>query len=204
MTLISDKEAESCIRNGITLSKSFERLKNAVNSDLNDSIKNFSKNLEEANIPLLVKIELRREFAQFKKNYIQECNAKTQKEINDAIEMIDNYFSSHNNSYVIKLLPYNDNTKVLSKCVEHVKSQKNKACFIAILSDNSSSVKFQCYVPKEFFNDGKTAKDWAKLFSDKVNGRFGGKDEMVSGSGSNVNSCIEALGLIEEFAMMRL
>lgn len=71
-----------------------------------------------------------------------------------------------------------------------------------MLCEDPPSIKFHCYLPRDLSSGNKSAEDWADTFNGPVNGKWGGRDPMASGSGANIDGVDEALALAEEFAKL--
>lgn len=179
-------------------------LKRLEGQDLATSLKFISKELEQAQLPVVAKNKLRDEFAEIKKKYDEADKLRKNLESKEAIELVKQAFENDPKMEIfVGIVNSTGNTKALSQAIQHVKTTDKAALLIAV--DNvGGKVSHQCVVPQSFVDKGLKANEWAGVVMEKVGGKKGGNDTSAQGMGDLVSKVDEAVKVAIDFGKLRI
>ncbi|CAG8798727.1 37010_t:CDS:2, partial [Racocetra persica] len=175
---VTGEEAQQAIKVADEFRIKIDNISKLQGAELDSVLKLVSKELDASNISSLKKSEY---------------------------HIINNHFEKNPDSlYIIKLLDVGSNTKAIAGGISHCKANlKDKAAYLFSIDETSSRVAHSCIVGKSLIDKGLKAVDWAKIVSESVGGKSGGKDDAAQGSGTNVGEIDNALKVAEQFAKLQ-
>jgi alanyl-tRNA synthetase len=179
-------------------------LKTLEGQDLCSSLKSVSKELEQAQLPVVTKNQLRDEFSEIKKKYDDADKLRKTLESKEAVELIKKAFEDDPKMEIyVGVVNKTGNTKALSQAIQHVKTTDKAALLIAV-DTVGGKVSHQCVVPQSFVEKGLKANEWAGVVMEKVGGKKGGNDTSAQGMGDLVSNVEEAVKLAIDFGKLKI
>ncbi|CAG8612833.1 13378_t:CDS:2, partial [Racocetra fulgida] len=140
---------------------------------------------------------------------IRRIVAVTGEEAQQAIKVADEFRIKIDNISKLQGAELDSALKLVSKELDASnisslkKSEYHKAAYLFSIDETSSRVAHSCIVGKSLIDKGLKAVDWAKVVSESVGGKSGGKDDAAQGSGTNVGEIDNALKVAEQFAKLQ-
>ncbi|CAG8472517.1 17535_t:CDS:10 [Acaulospora colombiana] len=215
---VTGEEAQQAHRLAEEFKINFDNISKLKGVELDAALKQILKELDASNISALKKAEFRLNHEKLKKAFIDADRAQKAAQAKEAcstnfrdlsfhiIDLINNHFEKNPESpYLIKLVDVGSNTKAMASAISHVKTNlKDKATYLFTIDESSNRVSHSCIVGKPLIEKGLKANDWAKVVSESVGGKSGGKEDAAQGSGNNVDKVDDALRVAEKFAELQL
>ncbi|CAG8606538.1 7151_t:CDS:10 [Cetraspora pellucida] len=203
---VTGEEAQQAIRVADEFRIKIDNISKLQGVELDSALKQVSKELDASNISSLKKSEYRETLNELRKVFNDSDRAKKAAQTKEVIDIINSYFEKNPESpYIIKLLDVGSNTKAIAGGISHCKANlKDKAAYLFSIDETSSRVAHSCIVGKPLVDKGLKAADWAKVVSESVGGKSGGKDDAAQGSGTNASEIDNALKVAEQFAKLQL
>lgn len=88
--------------------------------------------------------------------------------------------------------------QALSQALAHVKGLGDKNAMLFAV--DGAKVSHQCVVSKAFVEKGFKASEWARVVSEIVGGKSGGKDDSAQGAGTELSRLQDACHKASEYA----
>ncbi|CAG8566504.1 3994_t:CDS:10 [Ambispora leptoticha] len=203
---VTGEEAQQAHRQAQEFELKFQHLQRLEGLELDDAIKEVSKELDASSISAVRKAEFRDTLNVLRKKFADADKALKAAQTKEVVDSINTYFSENPNvNFIIKQLNIGSNAKAIAAAITQAKqNHPDKAAYLFAIDDISNRVSHSCVVGKPLIARGLKAGDWAKAVSEKIGGKSGGKDESAQGSGINVEKIDEALKVAEQFAQLKL
>ncbi|CAG8545966.1 2316_t:CDS:10 [Diversispora eburnea] len=192
---VTGEEAQQALRREEEFQIKFDNLLKLQGNELDASLKQISKELDASSISALKKSEFRTKHEKIKKTFIEADRAQKAAQAKLVY-----------NPYFVHLLNSESNTtKAISTAISHCKTNlKDKATYLFTIDESTNRVSHNCVVGRPLIEKGLKANDWAKVVSEKIGGKSGGKADAAQGSGTEISKIDDALRVAEQFAKLRL
>ena len=212
---VTGDEALKAEKNAARLNNQFKIMEDSIASGLKQNedlsiitgfskdIASFTKEIDNANIGSVAKVDLRDKNAKLKKTVdAQAKKIKTAKEAN-CTKLVDQAAENPGSYVILRLDDAFANGKVLSNCMNKFKKSQPEVPIMLISSDSDAGrVQVSCQVPKSQLSK-IDAKSWVSQTSDLIKGKGGGKDVNAMASGTDTSRVEEAIEMAEKFAQLK-
>jgi alanyl-tRNA synthetase len=154
--------------------------------------------LNQADIAVLRKAELKDKLAKSRKAFDDENKAREKVASKAATDDLNKFFKANSNSPgYFKVLEVGGNTRVLQTIATAAKSL-GKPIYIFSVDTEEGKVVHVNYVPKGMVSKEFDARIWASKVAEVLGGKAGGKEEFSQGVGVNVDKVQEAMSVAEK------
>ncbi|KIJ31275.1 hypothetical protein M422DRAFT_76648 [Sphaerobolus stellatus SS14] len=195
---VTGNEAHEVNRIADELNKTFDLIEKKSGKEKDAALKAFALQLNQADISVLRKAELRDKLAKSRKAFDDENKAREKAAIKVATDELITFYKENPNAAVwVKLLEVGGNARVLQSIATQAKSL-GKPIYIFSVDIEEGKVVHVNYVPKTMITKEFDAKIWAGKVAEVLGGKAGGKDELSQGVGVNVDRLQEALSVAEK------
>ncbi|KAL5507592.1 ALA1 [Sanghuangporus vaninii] len=203
ITAVTGHEAADVTRQAKTLTATLDKIEKVTGKEKDAMLKTFQIELNQADISVLKKSELRDRLTAIRKAFDKQTKEREQSLQKAATQSLTDYFTtiSPNSSVYISLISVDGNAKMLQSILAQAR-KLNKAAYLFSIDTEAEGGKGKVvhanYLPEAFRKDGFNAKVWANAVSEVLGGKAGGKDEGAQGVGVNVDKVDEALNVAKE------
>jgi len=163
---------------------------------LEAEIQSLSRDVDEAVLPALGKIELRERIAGMQERIKQQKKAQSAAVAKEASEMarrVGESAAASLDEIVVTTLELGSDRKALQAAVTAIIQAVPKAAVMVLSPDlEAGRVSVVAVVPKNMISRGLKAGDWVREVTEIMGGKGGGKPELAQGSGSDVHKIGEA------------
>ncbi|KAF8530504.1 tRNA synthetases class II (A)-domain-containing protein [Hysterangium stoloniferum] len=194
---VTGHEAQEVTRVADALSAKFDLIEKKTGKDKDTALKAFTLELNQADISVLCKAQLRERFTKVRKAFDDENKAREKAANKIATDALTEYFKENPNaSCYIKLLDVGGNTKVLQAVAAHAKTL-GKPVYTFSVDTEENKVIHVNFLPKASVSKEFDARIWASKVSAVLGGKAGGKDDLSQGVGVKIDNVDEALRVAE-------
>ncbi|KAJ3205616.1 Alanine--tRNA ligase [Entophlyctis luteolus] len=194
-------DAKNALRLAAEFKDKLIMCRHLTGSSLEYAVKTLGKELDELVIPIVLKAEYRKMFAEIKKDFDDADKLRKAQEIKSATEHVKEVFEGDDApEYVVADLGVGSNMKALSSAINHVKGLTGKSALLVSSDEDDSKVVYAAYVAKAHLSKGLKANAWATIVGTAVGGKSGGKDDSAQGAGTDFERVADAIKLAEEHA----
>lgn len=156
--------------------------------------------LKQLTISVLDKQKLNEKFTKLDKSIKDEQKARQKEDSKKATDFVSKWLSDEETKtkpFLVGHVPIGANAKAITEAINLLKKQhKEKSLYLitgGIDGQNDSKVAHGCYVSDDAIAKGVNSNDLAKLVSDEVGGKAGGKGNVVQGMGDSPKGIAAAL-----------
>lgn len=204
---VTGEEAAKALKYESELNDSLGKICNDKSSGegFEESVKAFTKALEEANVSLLAKSRLRDQLASLRQKIADADKAMRQEQSKLAVESVSLCMSRDESPMIVQKINVGSNGKALLDALNLLKKENRSGILYSV--DPVTCKIYYFSLVAEAHSNLLSAADWAKSFGDPINGRSGGKASTAQGSAplAETESTISAAeNLALQFAKLKL
>ena len=179
---------------------------NILEKDLMNSVNLLMKEVETLSIRLTTKLEFRQRLVDLKKRGEEKDKASRANLMDRAIQQAKQLGEKHAGaSFLIEKVDWNADIKVILQAIQYLKTVSPETAVLFVSpSDDAQRVLHIASVPEALVKKGLKATEWAKVVSEKVGGKSGGKEILAQGQGTEVNAIDDACDIAKAFAQLKL
>ncbi|KAF8586420.1 hypothetical protein K439DRAFT_1615118 [Ramaria rubella] len=197
ITAVTGHEAYEVNRVSDALAAKFDLIEKKTGKDKDSALKAYTLELNQADISVLRKAELKDRFTKVRKAFDDENKAREKAASKLAVDEFSLFFKANPEAPgYFKLLEVGGNTKVLQAIAAQAKIL-GKAMYTFSIDSEERKVIHVNFLPKSSISTEFDARVWASHVSAVVGGKAGGKDESSQGVGINLDKVDEALLVAE-------
>jgi len=198
ITAVTGHEAADVERIAGDLRAELATILHLKGKEKDNAMKQFSVKINQADISVLRKAEIKDQLAKSQKAFIEENKAREKAANKAAMDGFNRHFKTNPTaeSYFASV-DVDGNLKSLLLVVGQARKMK-KAVYLFSMDPDGSKIAHVNYVPEHQLKDGFDAKLWAKAVTEVIGGKAGGQTDSVQGVGVNVEKLKEALEVAEK------
>ncbi|GJJ06642.1 hypothetical protein Clacol_000836 [Clathrus columnatus] len=190
---VTGYEAQEATRVADSLSAKFDLIEKKTGKDKDAALKAFSLELNQADISVLRKAELKDRLVRSRKAFDDENKAREKAASKATTDDVTKFFKENPNAPLyVKLFDVGGNTKVLQNIAAHAKSL-GKPVYIFSIDSEENKIIHVNYLPQPMVSKTFDARVWANKVSAVVGGKAGGKEDLSQGVGVNIDKIDEGL-----------
>ncbi|KAI9218987.1 Ala1 alanyl-tRNA synthetase [Blastocladiella britannica] len=199
---VTGHEAVAARKEGEAFLEYLKSLSSLDGHVLGEAVKEAAKEVDAREMPLIVKMQGRERLGELKKRFDDWDKAQKALLAQAATEEVTAFFADPEAApFLVRVLNVGGNTKALTAALNSVKGRTGKAALL--LAVDGEKVSYHAYVEKSLH--GKLQADsWAKVVSETVGGKMGGKQELAQGAGAGIDSVDQAVEAAIAFAKLKL
>lgn len=196
---VTGHEAIEARRAGDALSSKLDHIDKLKGKDKDTELKAFTVELNQADISLLQKNELRDRLGVVRKAFDKETKEKEAAANKAASEEVIQYFQTNPDAeFFISTLDVDGNSKALQNAVAQAKKLE-KSVFVFSVDADGTKVAHVNAVSPSAKAKGIDAREWTAAVVKVIGGKSGGKEDGAQGVGTEVSKVEEALKVAREF-----
>ncbi|CAG8684656.1 11044_t:CDS:2, partial [Acaulospora colombiana] len=165
----------------------FTGVQGMTGKEKDEGFKALTLDLNQADLPALLKADLKDRLAAKRKAWDTEVKAREAAATKEATESVANYFAENPDAQLQALQSIINQAKTL-----------NKAVYVLSIDTQSGKVTHGNYLPPSLAADGFDARTWASGVSEIVGGRAGGKPDTAQGVGTDASKVADAVTTASE------
>ncbi|KAF8532539.1 tRNA synthetases class II (A)-domain-containing protein [Gautieria morchelliformis] len=197
VTAVTGREAYEVNRVADALTAKFDLIEKKSGKDKDAALKAYTLELNQADISVLRKAQLKDRFARVRKAFDDENKAREKAASKMATDDFMLFFKEHPDAPgYFKLLEVGGNTKVLQAIATQAKTA-GKAMYTFSIDFDEGRVVHVNYLPKPLTSKEFDARIWASRVTATLGGKAGGKEDSAQGVGVHLDKVDEALRIAE-------
>ncbi|PVF97475.1 hypothetical protein CPB86DRAFT_807243 [Serendipita vermifera] len=176
----------------------FTGVQGMTGKEKDEGFKTLTLDLNQADLPALLKADLKDRLAAKRKAWDSEVKAREAAATKEATESVAKYFAENPDAQVYcGQVEIGSNIKALQSIINQAKTL-NKAVYVLSIDSQSGKVTHGNYLPPSLAADGFDARTWASGVSEIVGGRAGGKPDTAQGVGTDASKVADAVTVANE------
>jgi len=196
---VTGHEAAEARRVGDGLKSKLDHIDSLQGKDKDAGLKVFTVELNQADISLLQKNELRERLGAVRKAFDKETKEREAAANKAATEEVTQFFQTNANAEVfVSTLNVDGNAKALQNIVRQAKTL-GKSIFVFSVDAEGSKVAHVNAVSAAAKGKGINARAWTEVVAKVIGGGFGGKEDGAQGMGTEVSKVDEAVKVARDY-----
>lgn len=196
---VTGHEAAEATRVADALQTKLDHIQKMSGKDADATIKAFTVELNQADISVIKKSQLKDSLASVRKAFDKQVKERESTLNKDALEQFRTFFEqSPDAPAFISILGVDGNAKLLQNVVAQAR-KTGKAVYLFSPDPEGTKVAHVNFVPPSLREKGIDAKVWATKVTDILGGKAGGKEDSAQGVGSNISRVDDALTAAKEY-----
>ncbi|AAS52283.1 ADR363Cp [Eremothecium gossypii ATCC 10895] len=162
-------------------------------------IREIGVRLDQLNISVITKNELKTKFTKMEKAVKDEVKTKAKKEMKQTLDAVKEYFAANEDAtFFVKSLDISANPKAVTEAVQYLKnSARDKTIYLFTGNDPEGKVAHGCFISDDALAKGIDGPALAKVVSSKIGGKAGGKGNVFQGMGDKPAGIDSAIAEVE-------
>ncbi|EJD37949.1 hypothetical protein AURDEDRAFT_116636 [Auricularia subglabra TFB-10046 SS5] len=191
---VTGYEAAEVTRVAAGLEQSIARLDSLHGKEKDTAMKALTLELNQADISVLRKAELKESLLKVRKAFDDEVKAREKAQTKTAVDTVSQHFKDSPNSPVWVGVVEGGNAKLLQSVMNQGKAL-NKPVYVFTRDEAGEKILHAAFVPQSQVSSSFDARVWAASVSEIIGGKAGGKPDAAQGVGTNVEKLEEALAV---------
>ncbi|KAI0793268.1 tRNA synthetases class II (A)-domain-containing protein [Abortiporus biennis] len=194
---VTGTQAAEVRRSADLLTSRLDYLDSIDGKEKDTGLKTYTVELNQADISLIKKGELRDRLASIRKTFDKQVKEKEAAASKAAVDAIFQYFE-HNPNADVYFANIDGGAKLLQSVVQQAKKLEKNA-YVFSVDQEASKVAHVNYLTESARKRGLDAREWTSAVVALVGGKSGGKQEGAQGVGTDIGKAEEALKVAEEW-----
>lgn len=162
--------------------------------------------LKKLSISVLDKTKLNEQFNKIDKSIKDNLKAKQKEESKRTLDIVNAWLKDEELSkkpFFVAHVPIDANAKAITEAINVVKKQE-KTKSLYLITGSSGKVAHGCYISDEAISKGVDATALAKVVSENIGGKAGGKGNVVQGMGDKPQGIQQAISEVTKLLAEKL
>ncbi|KAG8767542.1 Alanine--tRNA ligase, partial [Serendipita sp. 397] len=195
---VTGTEAREAVKTAELFESRFSAVQAMTGREKEEGYKALTVALNQADIPALLKADLRDRVATKRKEWESEMRARESAVTKAAGQAVAKYFEEQPNAIgYFTQVEIGGNAKALQSILSQGKTL-GKPVYVFSVDEEAGKVLHGNYLPQSASSSGFDARSWAASVSEVIGGKAGGKPDTAQGVGTEVSKVAEAVKVAEE------
>lgn len=195
---VTGPEAREAMAVAASFESRFASVQSMTGKDKDEGFKTLTLELNQADMPAILKTDLRDRVAAKRKVWDAEVKARETAATKAATESVAKYFQENPNAMgYFAQASVGSNVKAVQTILNQGKSL-GKAVYILSVDEHAGKVTHGNYLPAELAGEGFDARSWATSVAEVLGGKVGGKPDTAQGVGTDISKVEEGVKVAQE------
>ncbi|KAG8809492.1 Alanine--tRNA ligase, partial [Serendipita sp. 399] len=195
---VTGAEARDAMKTAEVFESRFATVQAMAGREKDEGFKALTVDLNQAEIPALLKADLRDRVATKRKEWDAEARAREAAVTKAAGQAVAKYFEEQPNAIgYFTQVEIGGNAKALQSILSQGK-MLGKPVYVLSIDAEAGKVIHGNYLPPSAASSGFDARSWASSVAEVIGGKTGGKPDSAQGVGTDVSKVVEGVKVAEE------